>query len=124
MNALVCEHIFAYICIYFRKWEIQRYGVMDINGTYRAPKEYILQTIEIFADCMIFGFTINHIVDIAEVLHDEPYINYWIITDCILMFVTLVYGYVSAKWLIFSEIKKNLSTLFFVQSRIIKTELE
>ena len=108
--------------MYFRKWEIQRYGVMDINGIYRAPKEYILQTVEIFIDCMIFGFSINHIIDNKEFLHDEPYINYWIITDCILMFITLAYTYVGTKWLIFSEIKKNIFTLFFVQSKIIKND--
>lgn len=122
ITALICEHIFAYISMYFRKWEIQRYGVMDINGIYRAPKEYILQTVEIFIDCMIFGFSINHIIDNKEFLHDEPYINYWIITDCILMFITLAYTYVGTKWLIFSEIKKNIFTLFFVQSKIIKND--
>ena len=57
--ALILEHIFAYLSGFFRKWEIEKYGQMDLNGIYRAPKEYILQVIEIFIDCIIFGFSIN-----------------------------------------------------------------
>ena len=34
--ALFFEHVFSYLSANFRKWEIARYGVMDINGIFRA----------------------------------------------------------------------------------------
>jgi len=40
--ALVIEHVYAYLTGYYRKWEIENYGQMDLNGIYRAPKEYIM----------------------------------------------------------------------------------
>ena len=39
---LIVEHVFAYLAGFYRKWEIEKYGVMDINGVYRGPKEYVL----------------------------------------------------------------------------------
>lgn len=40
--ALIIEHVFSYICSWFRKWELKKYGVLDINGVMRAPKESFL----------------------------------------------------------------------------------
>lgn len=39
---LILEHIFSYLCGFYRKWEISKYGTLDVNGVYRAPKEYML----------------------------------------------------------------------------------
>lgn len=43
IGILAVEHIFSYITGYFRKWEIENYGSMGLNGIYRAPKETIIQ---------------------------------------------------------------------------------
>ena len=60
MITMVFEHIFAYSSHVFRVWEIENYGVIDINGVSRAKKESALKTFEVFFDCLIFGYTINH----------------------------------------------------------------
>lgn len=33
---LILEHVFAYCSYYFRQWEIENYGELDINGVFRA----------------------------------------------------------------------------------------
>lgn len=58
---LISEHLFSYISGYFRTWEIKKYGKVDINGVARAQKETLLKTFEVFIDCLIFGWTMNHI---------------------------------------------------------------
>ena len=89
------EHIYAYITGYYRKWEIEKYGQMDLNGIYRAPKEYVMQVIEIFIDCIIFGYSINSLMksDYESFHREVPIIHYWILIDCILMFFTIFYVY-------------------------------
>jgi len=61
IHILLFEHIFSYLIGIFRDWEIANYGKTDVNGIKRAPKETIFQTIEIFVDCILFGWTIYHI---------------------------------------------------------------
>ena len=94
--ALILEHIFAYCSGIFRKWEIEHYGKLDVNGVYRAQTESFLSTIEIFVDCIIFGYTISHLLNLSyEDFQAEPYIHFWIILDCIIMFTTLGFVYLT-----------------------------
>ena len=59
---LLVHHLFSYVASVFRKWEIEKYGQVDVNGVLRAQKESFLSTIEIFAGCLITGYTINYFV--------------------------------------------------------------
>lgn len=65
MYVMIGEHIFAYFSGIFRDWEIKHYGKLDINGVARAQKETFLKTLEVFIDCMIFGYTMNHIMTMS-----------------------------------------------------------
>ena len=89
-----CEHLFSYVCTFYRKNEIQLRGVPDINGILRAKNESILGTIEIFIDCMFFGYVIKYLVE-TETIHNHPFYFYWIIIDCLIMFFSLAYNYLS-----------------------------
>lgn len=42
LYSLAVEHIFAYACDYFRKWEIKYYGQLDMHGVYRGKRESYL----------------------------------------------------------------------------------
>lgn len=96
MYALIGEHVFAYISGIFRTWEIKKYGKVDLNGIFRARRESFLSTVEIFLDCLIFGFSINHMVSLTpEEFNLHPYTHIWIILDCLLMFLTLAYVYLT-----------------------------
>ena len=66
MIVLVFEHIFAYCSHLFRVWEIENYGKVDINGVSRAKKEMVLKTFEVFFDCLIIGYTINHFFSMSS----------------------------------------------------------
>ena len=115
------EHIFSYISANYRKWEIARYGIQDVNGIFRAQKEYILSLIQIFVDCIIFGFCINYLNQLkSEDFHRESFKNYWIIVDCMFMVLQLGYIQVSQKMMKNSETMKNIFTLQYVQSQILK----
>lgn len=59
--ALAIEHIFAYVCDFYRKWEIKTYGQLDMHGIYRGKREGYLQIVEIVIDCMVMGFSFNHL---------------------------------------------------------------
>ena len=61
LYSLMFEHVFAYACDYFRKWEIARCGQLDMHGVYRAKYESLLKIFEIVLDCLIIGFSLNHI---------------------------------------------------------------
>ena len=39
MLALFVEHIFSYVCAYYRDYDINKNGQIDINGIMRAPNE-------------------------------------------------------------------------------------
>lgn len=67
LYVLLGEHVFAYFSGIFRVWEIKNYGKVDINGVARAQKETLLKTFEIFIDCLIFGWTMNHIFSMTWV---------------------------------------------------------
>lgn len=41
--AFFIEHIFSYFCTLFRKWELEHYGQLDINGILHGPKETLLK---------------------------------------------------------------------------------
>ena len=92
---------------------------MDLNGIYRAPKEYILQVIEIFIDCIIFGFAINSMMKQDEITFHKkvPTVHYWIVIDCVLMFFTIFYVYLVQKMMQQGEIIKNIYSLHFIQKQ-------
>ena len=113
------RHVFAYVCSYFRKWEISRSGKIDINGVYRAKIEYYLHIIEIIIDCMIMGFAFNHLwIKSSIELHSEPFKNYWILIDCVIMMFTIPYLVIIQKLRFESETERNIFTLSFVHSNL------
>jgi len=71
INILLIEHVFSYLAGIFRNWEIARYGKTDMNGIMRAPKETLLSTLQIFVDCILFGWSIYHLKMMSDqnVLH-------------------------------------------------------
>lgn len=116
ITILVVEHIFSYLTGYFRKWEINNYGQMDINGIQRAPKETIIQIFEILIDSIILGFFMNHLISMDENdFHGQPLVHYWLIVDCIIMFFTIFYVYVVQIMKLKNELHKNMFSLHFKQ---------
>ena len=96
LGALFAEHIFSYTTGYFRKWEIEHYGKLDVNGIMRAQKESFLATAEIFIDCLIMGYSLNFFYNMSrEDFNSHPYYMLWIIIDCIIMFLSLPYTYLT-----------------------------
>lgn len=86
------EHVISYSITYFRKWEQKNFGVLDVNGMVRGPKESFLSTIEIFVDCIIIGYTLNIFLDMGEEeFVSNPQLHLWILFDALLMLLTLFY---------------------------------
>ena len=59
MAALFVEHICSYIFDIIRGIDIEANGKPDQRGVYRAILEQNLQTIEIFIDSLLLGYTLN-----------------------------------------------------------------
>jgi len=60
MLALFFEHVFSYICAFYRSYDIDKNGQIDINGVKRASTELFIGNIQFFIACIIIGFSINH----------------------------------------------------------------
>ena len=52
--------------------------------------------------------------------HEDPYVHYWIVLDCMFTLLTLGYIQQTQKMMLNSETTKNIFTLGFVQGKIMK----
>lgn len=113
---LLIEHICSYLAGVFRNYDIGKNGRIDINGVLRAPRESLLASLEIFFDCILFGYTIKLMLDQdIDDFHYNAYQTYWLIIDMIIMFCTQPYIVMCQKFQVKSEITKNIYSLYFLQ---------
>jgi len=93
----------------------------DINGVLRTPSESFFSTIEILITSILFGFVINHLLQIQkEEFHARPYFHYWLVIDSLLMMITIGYVYLAKYLSIEGEMMKNVYTLIFLQEKKIR----
>ena len=113
MIVLLTEHIFSYLFGIFRDYEIKKRGKPNKYGIESAPMEFRLRVLEVIADLIIFIFILNHFTSLnTEQFNDLPLLNYWMLVDMIIMFLTLPYTYMSRLMMITGEIIKNIFTLY------------
>ena len=113
---LLFEHIMSYSFGMYRDHELKKYGVPNKYGITTAPCESRMRYVEVIVDFLIFIFVYIHILSLSlEVENDMPFLNFWILIDCIIMFLTLPYTYMSKLMMITGEVTKNIFTLFQVQ---------
>lgn len=106
----------SYLFGMYRDYELKKDGKPNKYGITIASCESKLRYIEIVVDLLIFVYVIIHLVAISkEELNDMPFLNFWMVTDCIIMFFTLPYTYMSKLMMVTGEITKNIFTLFQVQ---------
>ena len=71
----------------------------------RAKKEFILSVIEIFSQCVLFGYTAHYMIYLPyEEYQHHAYVNFWIVFDCIVMLTLLIYVYMTQLMIVKSEI--------------------
>lgn len=123
MFILLVEHIFSYISGIFKAYELKTRGVPDKKGIDHAKYESILYWVEICIDVIIIIFIIIHFAQLSsmDMLHDLPLLNYWILFDTIIMFLTLPYMALAKILMLHGEITKNIFTLYQVQRKKLKT---
>lgn len=49
--------------------------------------------------------------------HDQPLVHYWVVSDCIIMFFTMVYVYMVQSMKQKNELNKNIFSLHFKQKK-------
>ena len=128
--ALLIEHLASYFIAYFRQYDIERYGELDIQGVPQAKRESAIANIQYLFVCLIVGFSVKQmfILDPQE-RRFQSYLVQWIIVDCIIILIQRYYIYVCQMMMISGEIMKNVYTLQFTQNKILqelkmKKELE
>jgi len=116
------EHIFSYCSGIFKAWELKTRGVTNEKGIETAKIGNILYWVEIGIDFIIIIFVIIHFAQIANtgLMHDLPLLNYWILLDTVIMFLTLPYTAVAKHLIVKGEITKNIFTMYQVQRRKLK----
>jgi hypothetical protein len=62
MICLQIEHVFSYVCSFYRHFDISENGKFDINGIKRAVNESKLANLQFILQCLIIGYGINHFV--------------------------------------------------------------
>lgn len=103
----------AYLFGVFREYELLKKGKPNKYGITTAPCESILRYIECLIDAVIFIYVFIHLFTLtAEELNDMPFLNFWMLIDCIIMFFTLPYTYMSRLMMVTGEVTKNIFTLF------------
>ena len=113
MIILLIEHIMSYSFGIYRDYELKNKGTTNKFGIVTAPCESKLRYIEILVDFVIFVLVFLHMFVLTiEELNDMPFTNFWILTDCVIMFLTLPYTYMSKLMMITGEVTKNIFTLF------------
>ena len=113
MIVLLVEHVMSYTFGIYRDYELKHKGTPNKYGITTAPCESRLRYIEIFVDFVIFVIVFIHKFGLTEEsFNDMPFLNYWILIDCIIMFLTLPYTYMSKLMMITGEVTKNIFTLF------------
>lgn len=100
----------------FKAWELKTKGEINEDGTEYAYWGSRLYWIEILVDILIIILVVIHFVQMInadkEYIHDLPLMNYWIIFDTVIMFLTLPYMAVAKKLIVTGEITKNIFTLY------------
>ena len=88
---LLSEHCFSYLAAFYRAWDIDLNGTMDINGIKRAPRESLLGNFQFFIGCVILGFSIKHLSrsETRQNFINNDYVmqNYWTIIDLMIVFL-------------------------------------
>ena len=125
MIVLLSEHILSYLFGIFRDYEIKRHGKPNKYGIESAPIEFRLRCLEVIGDLIIFIFILNHFTSLNEQqFNNLPLLNYWMLVDMIIMFLTLPYTYMSRLMMITGEIIKNIFTLYQVQKKKLRLRRE
>lgn len=88
------EHIFSYLVELFRKYDIEKNGQIDINGTPRAKTESMLGTIQYFIICFFCGIVVVKVstIDRSKVPLAQVFAVMWIIVDSLCMLFFRVYS--------------------------------
>ena len=114
-------HIISYLISYFRRFETSRRGKPDINGVIRARWESILTTLEVIVSAIISGYILTTFTSYsADQFDSQALFHYWVMIDCIIMFLLPGYIYVSQFLQIQGDITKNLFSLSFLQSKVMR----
>lgn len=57
--ALLIEHVSSYLIQYFRKYDIEKNGQLDIQGVPQAKRESAIANIQYLFVCFIVGFSVK-----------------------------------------------------------------
>ena len=119
------ERIFTYLAGLFRKRDIRLHGTPDVHGVIKAKWESHLGTVQVLLDWFVFGFIVKHMVELdSKVFDTQPYYTYWILIDCILMFLLQAYNYIVQFMRVRSASIKNVYSLCFVQHTKLQSKKE
>ena len=60
--ALLIEHLSSYVIQYFRQYDIENFGELDIQGVPQAKRESAIANIQYLLVCLIVGYSIKQLV--------------------------------------------------------------
>lgn len=114
---LMIEHVSSYFIELFRRYDIEKNGVLDINGVPRAKFESLLATLQYFFICFMIGFILQKLIAIDRT--DCPIrialCLQWTIVDMSIMLLTRIYINLALYLKQTGEIVRNIYTLSDVQ---------
>ena len=115
--ALLIEHSVSYVIEYFRKWDIEQNGQIDINGIKRARVESALSIGQYFFICFACGYIVKEVF-----VHSNSNSNLslrlcqlWIIADSLIMLLSRITTTLSLMNMKKNDIANCIFTLYRVQ---------
>lgn len=112
--ALTIEHGLSYMIEYFRKWDIENNGQMDISGTKRAKIESTLNILQYFFICFAWGYILKELFlfPLNSVPGNLKLCIFWITVDGLMMLLCRIFINFSIYLKKVNDNTNNLFTLF------------
>lgn len=124
MVLLCIEHATCYFIEMFRRWEVDKSGIHDVNGIPRAPIESWLSLVQYFYIFFLIGFISQKMltVDRAIMPFRVQLATLWILVDTLVMFMSRIFIAFALRVKQTGELVKNMYTLYMVQQEHFRYE--
>lgn len=107
----MAEHIISYIFSYVKKWDLRRRGEVGASGIESTPLCMTLDGISFFMQCIFSLMAILHFIQMGDLRHNLPLVNYYLMVDLVVTLLFMPYCYFTRHRQVSVNVMRNIFTL-------------